>query len=131
MPNGIVLTTLEFVSVTVNERTEWTFVEVRDDGGFSAVVETTSGIDVSGELSDLMARVAGWVIKDESKLAEIAGVNDDQARRSMPLATAVSALRTAIVDIQAQRAGLSLTQILRGQPSARIQLYANLNRALL
>ena len=131
MPNGIVLTTLEFVSVTVNERTEWTFVEVHDDGGFSAVVETTSGVDVSGEMSDLMARVAGRVIEDESKLAEIAGVNDNQARGSLPLATAVSALRTAIVDIQAQRAGLSLTQNLDGQPSARIQLYANLNRALL
>ena len=131
MPDGTILTTLGFASVAVNERTEWTFVEVRDNQGLSSVVETTGGSDVSGQLSDLMSTVAGRVIEDESQLAELARVTPDQARRSLPLATAISALRTALVDLQAQRDGLSLTQALGGRPTAKVQLYANLNRALL
>ena len=131
MPENVVLAGLEHTSVSVNERTEWTFAEVRDDQGVSAVVETTSGRDVTATLSQLMATVAGRPIEDESALADIAGVTPEQARESQALATAVSALRTAVVDIQAQRDGVSLTEALGGRPVGAVQLYANLNRKLL
>ena len=131
MPESVVLTGLGHASVTVNERTSWTFVEVHDDQGLSAVVETTCGQDVAGALSQLMAVVAGRPIEDESAVVDITRVTPDQAREGQVLATAVSALRTAVVEIQAQQNGVSLTEALGGRPMGAVQLYANINRRLL
>ncbi len=126
-----VLTGLDYTSVAVNRRTEWTFVEVRDEQGITAVVETTCGRDVTGALSRLMAAVERRPIEDESNLAGMAGVEPEQARQSMALATAVSALRSALVDIRAQRDGVSLTEAMGGRRVGAVQLYANVNRRLL
>ena len=132
MPESIVLVSLDYSSVTVNDHTEWTFVEVSDDQGLSAVVETTYGGDDDAEdLSPLMEAVRGRPIDDESTLERIAGVAAEQARGDMALATAVSALRTALVDIRAQRDCVSLTGALGGRPVTAVDLYANTNRRLL
>ena len=131
MPERIVLDRLRYASVIVNERTQWNFVEIGDDQGFSAVVETTSGGDVASRLTPLMQALQGRPIHAESDLPRIAGVTPRQAREDFALATAVSALRTAIVDIQAQRDGLPLARALDGEPAAEVDLYANTNRHLL
>ena len=132
MPESAALARLDYASVTVNDHTEWTFVEVSDDQGLSAVVETTyGGSEVADELSPLMEAVRGRPIGDESDLERISGVAAEQVRENMALATAVSALRTALVDIQAQRDGVSLTEALGGRPVAAVDLYANTNRRLL
>ena len=131
MPERIVLAKLRYASVAVNERTQWNFVEIGDDQGLSAVVETTSGGDVASRLTPLMQALQGRPIHAESDLPRIAGVTPRQAREDFALATAVSALRTAIVDIQAQRDGLPLARALDGEPAAEVDLYANTNRHLL
>ena len=132
MPESITLISVDYASVTVNGHTEWTFVEVSDDQGLSAVVETTyGGSDVGEELTPFMEAVRGRPIKDESSLERIAGVAAEQVRGNMALATAVSALRTALVDIRAQRDGVSLTEALGSRPVAAVDLYANTNRRLL
>ena len=132
MPESAALARLDYASVTVNDHTEWTFVEVSDDQGLSTIVETTyGGSEVADELSPLMEAVRGRPIRDESDLERISGVVAEQVRENMALATAVSALRTALVDIQAQRDGVSLTEALGGRPVAAVDLYANTNRRLL
>ena len=132
MPEGIVLAGLDYASVTVNDRTEWTFVEVMDDQGLTAVVETTyGGGEVAEELTPLMEAVRGRPIEGEWTLERVAGVAVEQTRPDMALATAVSALRTALVEIGAQRDGVSLTEALGGRPVAAVDLYANTNRRLL
>ena len=131
MSEGIVLTTVGYASVAVNERTQWNFAEIGDDQGLCAVVETTSGGDVPGRLTPLMQAVKGHPIHDESSLERIAGLTHRQITGNFALATAVSAVRTALVDIRAQRDGISLTQALGGKPVATVELYANTNRHLL
>ena len=132
MPENIVLASLDYASVTVNDRTEWTFVEVSDDQGHTAVVETTyGGGEVAEELTPLMEGVRGRPIEDESTLESVAGVAVEQMRADMALATAVSALRTALVEIRAQREGVSLTEALGGRTVPAVDLYANTNRRLL
>ena len=85
MPASIVLSNLDYASVTVNDRTEWTFVEVSDDQGLSAVVETTyGGSDVGEELTPFMEAVRGRPIEDESSLERIAGVAAEQVRETWP-----------------------------------------------
>ena len=131
MPERVVLDRLRYASVVVNERTQWNFVEIGDDQGLSAVVETTSGGDVASRLTPLMQAVKGRPIHAESDLPRVAGVTPRQAREDFALATAMSALRTAVVDIQAQRDALSLARALGGEPVAEVELYANTNRHLL
>lgn len=131
MAKSIVLASLRYASVIVNSRTEWSFAEIGDESGLTAVVETTSGGDVAGRLTPLMQAVAGRRIPGEADVVGIAGLTPRQLTRDFALATAVSALRTALVDVQAQRDGLSLTQALGGQPVESVELYANTNRHLL
>ncbi|MDE2868323.1 MAG: mandelate racemase/muconate lactonizing enzyme family protein [Chloroflexota bacterium] len=131
MAESIVLASLRYASVTVNHRTRWNFAEIGDDQGLTAVVETTSGGNVVSCLTPLMLAVAGLPIPGEADVVGIAGLTPRQLTRDFALATAVSALRTAIVDIQAQRDGLSLTQALGGRPVESVELYANTNRHLL
>ena len=131
MTEGITLGTLRVASVTVNSRTQWNFAEIGDDQGLTAVVETTSGGDVVSRLTPLMQAVAGRPIGDEDDVDRIAGLTPRQISRDFALATAVSAVRTALVDIGAQRAGNSLTRALGGQSADAVELYANTNRHLL
>ena len=131
MPERITLTSLRCASVTVNDRTQWNFAEIGDDQGLTAVVETTSGGDVVSHLTPLMQAVKDRPIGDEADLVGIAGLEPRQLHQDFALATAVSALRTALVDIQAQREGVPLTRALGGQPVAAVELYANTNRHLL
>ena len=131
MPEGVRFTSLRLASVTVNDRTRWTFAEIGDDQGLTAVVETTSGGDAAGRLGPLMRRLEGRPIHDESDLPRIAGVTLRQVMDDFALATAVSALRTAVADIRAQRDGVSLSRALGGEPVESVELYANTNRHLL
>lgn len=131
MAESVTLASLRYASVTVNHRTEWNFAEIGDDQGLSAVAETTSGGDVVSRLTPLVQALIGRPIRGETDVARIAGLRHSQLTQDFALATAVSAVRTALVDIQAQRDGLSLTQALGGQPVESVELYANTNRHLL
>ena len=131
MAESIVLASLRYASVTVNSRTRWSFAEIGDDQGLTAVVETTSGGDVVSRLLPLMQSLIAHPIRDETDIARMAGLRLGQITQDFALATAVSAMRTALVDIQAQRDGLSLTEALGGQPVESVELYANTNRQLL
>ena len=131
MSEDVTLSTLRYASVTVNDRTEWNFAEIGDDQGLTAVVETTSGGDVASRLTPLMQALAGSRIADEAEVVRLAGLEPCEMRRDFTLATAVSAVRTAVVDIRAQRNGLTLTQALCGQSADSVELYANTNRHLL
>lgn len=131
MSDDINLSTLRYASVTVNDRTQWNFAEIGDDQGLTAIVETTSGGDVASRLTPLMQALAGRPIDDEAEVVRVAGLGLRQVAQDFALATAVSAVRTAVVDIRAQRDGLSLTQALGGQSVDSVELYANTNRHLL
>ncbi len=131
MAESVSLASLRYASVAVNDRICWNFAEIGDDQGLTAVVETTSGGDVVSYLTPLMQAVAGRPIQGEADAVGIAGLTPRQLTRDFALATAVSAVRTAVVDIQAKRDGLSLTQALGGQPVESVELYANTNRHLL
>ncbi len=131
MSESVTLGTLRYASVTVNDRTQWNFAEIGDDQGLTAIVETTSGGDVASRLTPLMQALAGRPIDDEAEVVRVAGLGLRQIRQDFALATAVSAVRTAVVDIRAQRDGLTLTQALGGQSVDSVELYANTNRHLL
>jgi galactonate dehydratase len=134
MKRQIKLDTIEFASVRVTQRTEWTFAILTDDEGVTSIAEITRG-EATGEavrlLAELLARLKGRPLASEMGIGRVLGLSTAQLRASSAHATAVSATRTAIVDIQSQHAGLSMTEALGGQRQVSVALYANINRSLL
>ena len=134
MEHPISLRKVEYASVRATDWTEWVFAELHDDQGMSALVEITCG-DVTGDvvtaLTGLLSELEGAEITDESRVAELLGLPLYRLHTDVVLATALSALRTAIVDIQSCREGVSMTEALGGVPRDSVPLYANINRSLL
>jgi len=119
--------------VSVSDRTEWTFAEILDHEGTKAVVEITCGNETPGVIAamvEFLAALKGREISDDSRLTEMLGLTVDRIRVDRPLATAISALRTAIVDIQSQHSNMSITEALGGVSQESVELYANINRSL-
>lgn len=134
MSQGIRIDYVRFSSVNVTDHTEWTFAELSDTQGAETVVELSCG-EGTGRAVALFAEIAatlkGKEIVDESSMVEVLGLNPSQLRKDRPLATSVSALRTALVSLQAYRDGVSLTEALEGEVRHSVPLYANINRSLL
>ncbi len=133
MGKHITVKSAEFVSFPVSDRTEWTFALVTDEASASALVELTCGQatrDACRLLAEAVSTLDGRAIEDETSVAGMLGLTLAQLQSGRALATAVSALRTAVVELQALRAGQGLTEALGGSPRASVPLYANINRCL-
>lgn len=116
------------------EKTTWTFAELRDADGLSAVAEITSGGSTAAAArltAELVGRLKGREIAGESAVEGLLGLAAADMRADMALATAVSAVRSAVSDLDAQRRGLSLTAALGGERRESVGLYANINRHLM
>ena len=124
---------VEFGSVVVTPRTEWTFARLRDVGGAEADVEFTAG-DTTAEAARLVgeavAHLRGAAIAGEADVLCLLGLNEHRLRRDLAVATAVSALRTGVSIIRSVNDGVSLTEALGGEAQASVPLYANINRGL-
>ncbi|MCH8855554.1 MAG: hypothetical protein IIA03_04785, partial [Proteobacteria bacterium] len=66
----------------------------------------------------------------KDQIESILGLSVDQLRANRVMATAVSGLRSAVIQLQAESDGVSLTEALGGTPTESVQLYANINRGL-
>ncbi len=130
---AVVLDRVVFSSVTVTDRTEWTFAEIVDSRGEGALVELTRDVHTP-KVVTLLAESVGTLrkqpIDDESALAASLSVTLAELQADPDLATAVSALRTAVVELQAKESGLSVAELLGGPPGESVELYANINRGL-
>ena len=124
---------VEFGSVVVTPRTEWTFACIRDSAGASADVEITAGDpteDVVRMVAEAVDSLRGATIAGEADVPRLLGLGERLLRRDFAMATAVSALRTGVSIIQSLHDGVSLTEALGGEPQTSVPLYANINRGL-
>lgn len=131
--NSVRIARLRFVSVTATENTTWTFAEFYDPDGVCALSEITCGGDTAEAArltAELATRLERQDIRDESAVESLLGLSAPDMQANIALATAVSAIRTAISDLQAQRRGVTLTEQLGGVPQESVELYANINRHL-
>ena len=128
------LTAVRFAAVEVTEHTSWAFAEVSDADGVRALVELMGGAaagKVASLLVEMVVALSGTDIEDEARLEAALGTDPEVLRSDRTLATAVSALRTAVLELQCRHEGVSLTEGLGGAPAASVPLYANINRTLL
>ena len=134
MTDSVRIDRLRFAEVKASEATTWTFVEVYDGEGTVAVAEITCGGNTAEAVrltSELAGRLRGREIAEEGDVEGLLGLAVSDMQGDMALATAVSGLRTAVIDLRAQRRGVTLTEELGGTPQESVLLYANINRHLL
>ena len=123
----------QLATVAATPRTAWTFALLSDAEGTATTVELTLGDRsprVAETLAELLAALRGADLSGELQVAERLGLAPDRLRRDVVLATATSALRTAVTQLEAVRAGVSLHRFLGAEPTGSVELYANINRAL-
>jgi len=122
-----------FAAVTATPRTTWVFAELADGEGTLTTVEITLG-DRSGQVAKVLAELVGALREreaaGESQVAGRLSLAPERLERDLVLATAVSALRTAVAQLDAARAGMSLHRFLGADATGSVELYANINRAL-
>ena len=124
---------VEFGSVVVTPRTEWTFARLREVSGVEADVELTAGdstSDVARLVAEAVVSLRGAAMAGETDVPRLLGLDERRLSRDFAMATAVSALRTGVSIIQSVNDGVSLTEALGGEPKPSVALYANINRGL-
>lgn len=134
MGDSVKIDRVRFAEVKASEVTTWTFAEVYDGDGTVATAEITCGADTAEAVRltvELAGRLKGRDIAGESAVEGLLGLAVADMQTNMPLATAVSGLRTAVSELRARRRGVTLTEELGGTPQESILLYANINRHLL
>ncbi len=124
------LQSIETAAVVVTPWTEWTFARLRAVSGASADVEITTAGDVVRLVAEQVDVLKGYAIPGEADVPRMLGVDERRLSGDLPLATAVSALRTGVSIIQAVEDGTTLTEALDGKPPRSVPLYANVNRGL-
>ncbi len=79
-------------------------------------------------IADLVIALRGRYIDSEACVSDFLGLDLTQLRANLALGTAVSALRTAIIELQCQTEGVGMTEAMGGLRQDSVQLYANINR---
>ena len=118
--------------VTATPHTTWTFAVLDDGEGTATTVEVTSGrsMQVIEALAGMVEALRGTRVVGEGQVEELLGLPRHRLREDGVLATAVSALRSAAAQLAAARSGTSLHRFLGAEPTASVELYANINRGL-
>ena len=121
---------IAFAWVRANEVKSWSFIEITDANGETVAVECQGLRTVDGReriLAEFVERLRGVPIPGDGEIERLLGLTGEEARANSRV---VSALATAVVELQCRYSGLSMTEALGGEPKERQLLYANLNRYL-
>lgn len=124
---------VEFTSVEVSSHTTWTHALFTDTDGLQALVEIPSGAatgNVVGQITRLVSQLRCTEVASEAEVVSLLGLEEASPGADRTLGSSVSALRTATVQLEAERHGVSLTEMLGGVRRDSVELYANINRAL-
>lgn len=121
------ITDIEHIQVHVSEKTEWVFLKVHCSDGLFGVGEAT----ISGQEDDL--REMTDRARDELRGTDPRRINMLGARRQAAnedkVAFAVwSAVEQALLDVNARRLGIPVSELLGGVVADTTPVYANVNR---
>ena len=106
---------LNFYSVNVRAKTQWRFMEFISDDNVSGIAEITDtqlNSSVEKIVAKLSNRFRSEKLYDEKSLLEYIKFEDKEASKNIELATAISGIRSAFLDLLSKRIGLKLNQYL-------------------
>ena len=130
MHEPVVFDRVAFAWVAANGTKSWSFVEITDIHGETVTIECQGLRTVDGReqvFSEFVERLRGVRIHRDCEVERLLGLTREEGKANSRV---VSALATAVVELQCRYAGLSMTEALGGEPKERQLLYANLNRYL-
>ena len=119
--------------VTATPHTTWTFAVLGDGEGTATTAEVTLSNDprqVIDTLARMVEALHGIDLAGEAQVEEALGFDRHRLQTDSVLAAAVSALRSAAAQLDAARSETNLHRFLRAEPTASVELYANINRGL-
>ncbi len=130
MNQSIIFDSAEFGWVPANGVKSWSFAEIRDANGEIVVIEFQNARPEDGRdkiFSEFISKLRGIPVNHDSEIEGLLGLTKDNAKANSRV---VSALCTAVVELQCRYSGKSMTEALGGVSKDRQLLYANLNRYL-
>ena len=102
---------LNFYSIKVRGKTEWKFMEFISDDNISGISEITD-TQLNSSVSELVAKLSnkfrGQTLNDEENLLEYIKYDELKATNSLVVATAISGIRSAFLDLFSRRMEMSL-----------------------
>ena len=124
---------IKFSYLEVTQFTTWFFASISDDDGFVTDVEFTNA-ELSYPSAKLISEMFTELKKNlsdinETSLISILDVKEPILGRS-ETATALSAIRSAILQLESLHKGIPLVEHLGGTYKEAVPLYANINRGL-
>ena len=130
MHEPVIFDRIAFAWVAANGTKSWSFAEITDAHGETVIVECQGLRTVDGRervLAEFVERLRGVRIHSDGDIERLLGLTRAEGKANSRV---VSALATAVLELQCRYSGLGMTETLGGAPRKRQLLYANLNRYL-
>ena len=130
MHEPVIFDRVAFAWVAANGTKSWSFAEITDAHGETVIVECQGLRTVDGRervLAEFVERLRGVRIHSDGDIERLLGLTREEGKANSRV---VSALATAVLELQCRYSGLGMTETLGGAPRKRQLLYANLNRYL-
>jgi L-alanine-DL-glutamate epimerase-like enolase superfamily enzyme len=130
MSESVVFDSVNFGWVPANEVKSWSFAEIHDASGEIVVVEFQNARPEDGRdkiFAEFISKLKSVSVNRDTEVEGLLGLTRDEAKANSRV---VSALCTAVVELQCRYSGESMTEALGGERKGRQLLYANLNRYL-
>jgi len=122
----------EFTLFTIEPRTQWIFAEIHDQEGNSTLTEITSPYDAKHLVQTLKQALDYLASQEltEANIETLLGYSTNQLNNNLLNATIVSAIKTAIIQLEAAKNKLRVDRLLGSNlKNTSVLLYANINRA--
>lgn len=123
---------IKFYYLEATQFTTWFFASILDEDGFTTDVEFTNGelsLDSAVLISKMFDVIKHSGTTTETSIFSTLDIKPPILGRS-PIATALSAIRSAILQLEALQKEIPLVEHLGGEYKEKIPLYANINRSL-
>ena len=128
------ITQAVFTELPVRGGSHWYFLELSNADGVTGLAEFSYGVNsiaVARSIAQMVEELRDEEITDETKIPAMVGLSPAFLQSDRVLATAITAIRNAILDAQAQIAEVPLYRLLGGRATESVELYGNINRSML
>ena len=128
------ITQAVFTELPVRGGSHWYFLEVSNAKGVMGLAEFSYGensMAVARAIAQMVEELQEEEITDETEIPAMVGLSPPFLQSDRVLAAAITAIRNAVLDAQAQIAEVPLYRLLGGNATESVELYGNVNRSML
>lgn len=128
------ITQAMFTELPVRGGSHWYFLELSNADGVMGLAEFSYGensMAVARAIAQMVEGLQEEEITDETEIPAMVSLSPPFLQSDRVLAAAITAIRNAVLDAQAQIAEVPLYRLLGGNTTKSVELYGNINRSML